>query len=83
MRIARNTKHGHKPRARAHDLYWIWGAMKQRCSNPKHIDFKYYGARGISVCKRWRESFSLFLEDMGDRPSESHSIDRIDTKWQL
>ncbi len=53
-----------------------WIAIRQRCVNPNTKAFKYYGARGITVCERWR-SFANFLEDMGERP-ESFSLDRID-----
>ena len=55
----------------------IWTSMKQRCSNPRAISFRYYGARGITVCDRWRDSFEAFLADMGPRPPGT-SIDRID-----
>ena len=27
--------------------------MKQRCYNPKHDHYKYYGARGITICDEW------------------------------
>ena len=53
-------------------------SMKQRCYNEKCKDYYLYGGRGIKVCDRWLESFENFLEDMGDRPSKNHSIDRID-----
>jgi hypothetical protein len=54
--------------------------MKQRCSNPNHVGFHNYGARGITVCPRWRDSFQAFYEDMGPRPgpSSEYSIERID-----
>lgn len=51
--------------------------MIQRCEDPEHGSYKYYGARGISVCARWRENFKAFLEDMGDKP-KGKTLDRID-----
>lgn len=58
--------------------YISWKAMIRRCENKNTKDFSYYGARGIKVCDRWRESFECFLSDMGERPSPTHSIDRVD-----
>lgn len=55
-----------------------WSSLKQRCLNPKNPRFPHYGGRGISVCKRWKNSFTNFLSDMGPRPTPKHSIDRID-----
>lgn len=52
--------------------------MIQRCENPNEPRYKRYGARGIRVARRWRESFEAFLMDMGERPSARHTIDRID-----
>jgi hypothetical protein len=56
----------------------IWTGMLNRCRNPKIAAYVHYGGRGITVCDRWRSSFTLFLSDMGPRPSWKHSIDRID-----
>ena len=61
-----------------HPLYSTWNNMKQRCVNPKHPAYCWYGERGISVCDKWRDSFAAFLEDMGERPSDVLSLDRID-----
>lgn len=55
--------------------YRTWCHMHQRCNNPKNKDFMTYGARGISVCKRWSQ-FSIFQKDMGPCPI-GHSLDRI------
>jgi hypothetical protein len=55
----------------------IWSGMINRCTNPRSKDFKNYGARGIAVCERWL-SFENFIEDMGQRPSARHSIERVD-----
>lgn len=59
--------------------YWssIHSGMMSRCYNPNSKAFNHYGGRGIKVCRRWRESVANFAEDMGERPSPSHSIDRI------
>jgi hypothetical protein len=53
-------------------------AMFERCYNPNAAKYGRYGGRGITICQRWRESFQAFLDDMGPRPSNDHSIDRID-----
>jgi len=58
--------------------YRAWSAMKQRCYNVKNPNYVYYGERGIVVCIRWLDSFENFLLDMGEKPSEAYSLDRID-----
>ena len=50
---------------------------KGRCTNPKDPKFPIYGGRGITMCQRWLDGFSNFLEDMGECP-EGHTLDRID-----
>ena len=57
-------------------VYRTWADMKTRCNNPNRKEYKYYGGRGISICKRW-EKFQNFYNDMGDRP-EGLTLDRID-----
>jgi hypothetical protein len=58
--------------------YGVWMSMKARCGNPKTPSYKRYGARGIEVCERWIK-FENFIQDMGKRPTNKHSLDRIDT----
>lgn len=55
----------------------VWRGMRDRCTNPKSTSWDNYGGRGITICKRWNESFEAFLADMGERP-DGLSIDRID-----
>lgn len=57
--------------------YKSWQGMKSRCTYPTHNRWHRYGGRGITVCDRWSSSYEAFLEDMGRKPSERHSIDRI------
>lgn len=61
-----------------HKTLSCWSNMISRCHNPKGSGYKRYGARGIVVCDRWRESSSNFIQDMGYAPSRKHSIERID-----
>lgn len=65
---------------RHHNLseYNIRLHMIRRCTEKTSKEYHNYGGRGIRVCDRWLESFENFLEDMGNRPSDRHSIDRID-----
>ena len=73
----------HEPTAKTHGLtgtkeYRSWYHMKSRCLNSNDKWFHKYGGRGITVCRRWINSFERFLQDMGNAPSLKHSLDRID-----
>lgn len=57
-------------------LYNLYRSMISRCENPRSHAYRAYGARGIKVCQRWRESFLAFAEDMGERPV-GHSLERV------
>lgn len=73
---ANMTRHGHKRRGAQTPTYLTWQGMLRRCREPKATSYKFYGARGISVCDRWL-AFENFLADMGERP-EGRTLDRID-----
>lgn len=60
-------------------LYKSWQQMLDRCLNPNNKRYKDYGGRGITICDRWMK-FENFHEDMGDRSSKNHSIDRINNE---
>jgi hypothetical protein len=58
-------------------VYGIWNAMIQRCTNPSQPHYERYGGQGVKVCWQWR-NFEGFYADMGEPPTDRHSIDRID-----
>lgn len=60
--------------------YNTWNLMVQRCTNHKFTKYEQYGARGINVCSRWSgpDGYENFVLDMGEKPSEKHTIERID-----
>ena len=62
-----------------HPLYTTWKMMKDRCNNPKAINYKHYGGRGIKVCEIWLKNFWTFVEDMGDKPAGT-TLDRINNE---
>lgn len=60
-------------------LYNIWHTMNQRCYYDKHIGWKFYGGRGITVCNEWKR-FEPFMEWSLSNGYDSHlTIDRIDS----
>lgn len=58
--------------------YQAWSSMIQRCENPNAGEYQRYGARGITISSAWRQSFEAFLAYIGHRPTDNHSLDRID-----
>lgn len=59
------------------EAWKCWIGMIARCTYKSRPDYKYYGGRGITICKRWKDSFLNFLADMGERPA-GLTLDRID-----
>jgi hypothetical protein len=85
MPFQKGNKEGQKrksfPGSPTHGLrhtseYEAWHNMKLRCFNPRNPSYKNYGARGISVCIRWR-TFENFYADMGPKPFPEYTLERI------
>lgn len=72
MVVERNTTHGEC----GSPTWRIWIGMISRCYQESHTSFNRYGAVGVRVCDRWRESYKNFKEDMGERP-DGKSIERV------
>ena len=69
-----NVKHGWAGTSEYH----IWKTMRQRASGKGSLqDRELY--QGVTCCPRWAR-FENFIADMGPRPSQSHSLDRINNE---
>lgn len=65
-------------------LYRVWAGVKNRCYNENASNYKYYGAKGITMCDEWKDSFESFRNwaiasgyNENARPQEC-TLDRID-----
>lgn len=70
-------KHGHAARGHRSSEYSSWSCMRNRVLCPTDVAYKYYGARGITICGRWSE-FVAFLKDMGPKPFKGATLERKD-----
>lgn len=78
FRRDRNSKENSKHHKSESLEYSTWRNMKTRCCNKNNERYTDYGGRGVKICGRWLESFENFYDDMGDRPSDIHTLERID-----
>ena len=69
-------RENYEKRLKEKPLINIYDSMLARCYNKNHKNYKYYGAIGVKVCKRWLDSYVNFEKDMGKRP-EGKTLDRI------
>ena len=53
--------------------YRTWASMCNRCIQSTH-----YKLNGVTVCDEWKNSYITFLNDMGRKPNNTYTIDRID-----
>ena len=61
--------------------YKTWYNMIDRCYNPGNRSYHDYGGRGITVCDEWLNDPWMFMIHMGERPSNLHSLDRVDNEY--
>lgn len=60
-------------------LYGIWKGIKVRTHNTHHKDYKYCGAKGITICDEWDKSYEAFKEwALNNGYRDDLTIDRID-----
>lgn len=77
--FTRTHGYGSRAKDKRRAEYESWTGMWQRCTNQNNKHFKDYGGRGVQVCERWK-SFENFIADMGDKPTGSHSLDRVNVE---
>lgn len=58
----RKTKHGLRTVKNTHPLYRVWRGIKSRCYNPNNDQYKWYGAKGVTMCEEWLNSPEKFIE---------------------
>lgn len=71
-------KRGYKHGLRYTLEYRTWRNIKQRCYNKNHPNYADYGGRGIQMSDEWVNDPVKFCEDMGTKPTNKHTIERID-----
>ena len=76
MKISRNTSIAATDKE-SRRSYYRWFNIIRRCDNTADTSYDNYGGRGITVCDRWY-NYENYIEDVGDRPTPKHTIDRID-----
>ncbi len=62
MRTGRPKEHGGCVNGVWTSLYSKWMGMRSRCHNKKDRSYDNYGARGIAVCRAWKNSFASFRD---------------------
>ena len=77
LKRGNTTSCGRRHGLRSTPLYTVWKGMRERCNNPNHKSYKYYGGRGIVVCTRWN-SFQAFWDDMHSAWAPGLTLDRKD-----
>lgn len=70
----RNYKHG----LSRHPGCMALKGARDRCDNPKNPRYDRYGARGITVCKEWRDDIVSFWTHMGSTWAPGMTLERID-----
>jgi len=73
-----HTVHGMSRRRKYHPVYWIWGAMLQRCENQNCTYYKDYGGRGITVCPEWHDAKIFINWALANGWRKELTLDRID-----
>ena len=75
LRIS-NVSQGHSKER----IYRTWRGMHQRCYNPNDDKYKWYGAKGISICPEWHDFSTFRVWALANGYTDKLTIDRINPK---
>lgn len=73
-----NTKHGAARASGFTTEYRSWNHLREKCVNASNPAYPRFGGRGVTMHPRWVASFKAFLDDMGERPSPKHILERVE-----
>ena len=61
-------------------FYTVWRCMMARCHDPKHKSYKQYGAKGVKVCKKWRDVATFIRWCEKHNPPIGHRLERVELR---
>lgn len=73
---AKRARDGKTVRPRLHR---VWATMRTRCANPNNDNYRWYGARGITVCSAWARFAAFRAWAVSNGYGKGMVIDRIDS----
>jgi len=73
------TKHGDAKGSKS-SLYHTWRCMKNRCYNSKVKAYRWYGSKGIEICKDWHDYSAFKSWALANGYKKGFTIDRINHK---
>lgn len=79
MNVDRYSSLSFRGNKKLHPLFVTWLDIRRRCTKPWMHNYKYYGAKGVTICEAWANDFWAFADYVGEPPTDGHTIDRIDT----
>lgn len=74
------TKHNFAHRGQKERLYRIWLGMRGRCNNKNNSNYKWYGGRGITVCREWDSYVNFRTWSLANEYRDILELDRIDNE---
>ena len=61
VELARKTKHGFRSVKNTHPCYRAYRSMMSRCYDSNSPEYKWYGAKGVTVCDEWKGNSEAFI----------------------